>query len=65
MGQRRVGCCLSRADRLGVCDMYRDAGKSMVNYQGIAWSRIMRHVWKRGAPSRSIHDLNLAAGMRY
>jgi hypothetical protein len=26
----------------------RDAGKSMVHYQGIEWSRIMRHIWKRG-----------------
>lgn len=30
------------------CLFSRDAGKSMVDYKGIEWSRILRHVWKRG-----------------
>jgi hypothetical protein len=26
----------------------RETGKSCVLYEGIAWTRILRHVWKRG-----------------
>jgi len=40
----------------------RDAGKSKVVYHGIEWSRIMRHIWKRGVAEMSfVCIISLAA----